>query len=95
MSAHLHHLPPALLVRACDPRPLAEVTLTDTRDFYASLSAELDLDTGELRLCHTTDDREDDAAPTHDMIWVPVLASADRAKVVRWLRETADALEGV
>jgi len=95
MSAHLHHLPPALLVRACDPRPLSETTLTDTRDFHASLSAEFDLDAGELRLCHTTDDREDDSAPDYEMMWLPVRTSADRANVARFLRETADALEGM
>ena len=94
MSAHYSPLPPALLVAACDPRPLVSVTLEHRPDFTRELSAEIDLDSGELVLCDSADERDEpDELPTNDMMWLPIRNLGDRANVVRFLRETADRLE--
>ena len=93
MSAHRHHLPPTLLVAACDPRPLVLVTLARRPDFTRELSAEIDLDSGELVLCDSADERDD--VPTYDMMWLPIRSPGDRANVAKFFRDVADQLDGI
>lgn len=93
MSAHHFPFPPAVLVAACAPGPIVTVTLNRGRDFSRKLTSGIDLDSGELILWDRAKER--DEAPTHDMMWLPITAPSDRSAVVRWLRETADRLEGV